>query len=256
MSQALLDGLRGRAVPGKGFGTNGSYQVRVHGEAVETAAPYDSGRGEDTPWVPQVIGSAHVDDAGEVSIDCHSIEAASRDALAVDHRRLLRDLGLVRPETGRRYLTRRYATLDRAEAERLAAIDGTPVTAIVVADAEPVAASGSWAWWSDGRLTTAIGLPRWTERLDGLSADARKLIGLAYGSDSGCPSVGWSALASVAEIVSTNTIETGPPTGVYARAKVETMTVRLTDGTVVKWLVNSSGHYEGYAYEIKPEATP
>jgi hypothetical protein len=75
-----------------------------------------------------------------------------------------------------RFLTRWYAAVTWSEALRLAALDNTPIAVIrQSSNAELVHRTEWWAWWSDERLTTAIGLP---ESLcpESLSPDAVSLI--------------------------------------------------------------------------------
>lgn len=75
-----------------------------------------------------------------------------------------------------RYITRRYVAVCWTEAVRLANLDGTPLGSIRCHhNLELLHRTEWWAWWSDKRLTTAIGLPELLcpERL---SADAIALI--------------------------------------------------------------------------------
>lgn len=104
-----------------------------------------------------------------------------------------------RDEQGRhvmaRFLTRRYVAVTWSEATRLAALDQTPMAGIRQApNAELVHRTEWWAWWSDERLTTAIGLP---ESLcpESLSTDAVALISEVWESDSPAPQCGWQTLA-------------------------------------------------------------
>jgi hypothetical protein len=109
-----------------------------------------------------------------------------------------------------RYLTRWYAAVTWPEALRLAALDRTPIAAIRhMPDAELVHRTEWWAWWSDERLTTAIGLP---ESLcpESLSPDAIALISEVWESDSPAPQCGWGTLASIQRILETENVPAGP----------------------------------------------
>ncbi|NEQ42049.1 MAG: hypothetical protein F6K00_00220 [Leptolyngbya sp. SIOISBB] len=100
-----------------------------------------------------------------------------------------------------RFLTRCYAAVTWLEALRLAALDQTPITSIRQAsNVELVHRTEWWAWWSDERLTTAIGLP---ESLcpESLSPDAVSLISEVWESDSPAPECGWRTLAQVQQIL-------------------------------------------------------
>ena len=105
-----------------------------------------------------------------------------------------------------RFLTRWYAAVTWPEALRLAALDRTPIASIRHnPNVELVHRTEWWAWWSDERLTTAIGLP---ESLcpELLSADAVSLISEVWESDSPAPQCGWRTLASIQRILQTENI--------------------------------------------------
>lgn len=109
-----------------------------------------------------------------------------------------------------RFLTRWYAAVTWSEALRLAALDNTPITVIRQApNAELVHRTEWWAWWSDERLTTAIGLP---ESLcpEALSPDAVALISEVWESESPAPQCGWRTLASIERILQTENFSAGP----------------------------------------------
>lgn len=75
-----------------------------------------------------------------------------------------------------RYITRRYVAACWADALRLAQLDGAALHDIrCQQNVDLIHRTDWWAWWSDERLTTAIGL---SEDLQpkGLSADAIALI--------------------------------------------------------------------------------
>ncbi|NEQ47467.1 MAG: hypothetical protein F6K00_29570 [Leptolyngbya sp. SIOISBB] len=107
-----------------------------------------------------------------------------------------------------RFLTRCYTAVTWLEALRLAALDQTPIASIRQApSAELVHRTEWWAWWSDERLTTAIGLP---ESLcpEALSPDAVSLISEVWESESPAPQCGWRTLASIQRIVQAENIST------------------------------------------------
>ena len=96
-----------------------------------------------------------------------------------------------------RFLTRRYVAVTCSEAIRLARLDGTPWSAIRrTPDIHLIHRTDWWAWWSDERLTTSVGLP---ESLcpEELSPDAVALISEVWESESPAPQCGWAALANV-----------------------------------------------------------
>lgn len=100
-----------------------------------------------------------------------------------------------------RYRTRRYVALTWADALRLARIDGTPVGSIVCwPEVELLHRTEWWAWWSDQRLTTAIGLPDgiWPQ---GLMPDAVQLISEIWEGLVLRPRCGWALLAEVKRIL-------------------------------------------------------
>lgn len=108
-----------------------------------------------------------------------------------------------------RFLTRWYAAVTWSEALRLATLDKTPIAAIRhVPSAELVHRTEWWAWWSDERLTTAIGLP---ESLcpESLSTDAVSLISEVWESDSPAPECGWRTLALIQRILRVENISAG-----------------------------------------------
>ena len=153
-----------------------------------------------------------------------------RPAPAGEFARALRDAGILKPiGPGKRFLTRHYCTIDREEAERLARLDGGPV---VEADAAILHATGEWAFWSDGKFTTAIGLPTWAQKTRSLPDTAVTLITEARGSDSGEPKAigGYAALARVASYTETP-VSVGPSRGHYHRATVTRLDCVLVDGT-------------------------
>jgi hypothetical protein len=100
-----------------------------------------------------------------------------------------------------RYLTRHYVSVAWDEAVRLAGLDQTPIGEIrYAAEADLIHRTEWWAWWSDGLLTTALGLPE-SLHPQGLSLDAVELITDVWESNSLAPECGWSLLAQVQRIL-------------------------------------------------------
>ncbi|MEL6780365.1 MAG: hypothetical protein AAFO06_24315 [Cyanobacteria bacterium J06597_16] len=96
-----------------------------------------------------------------------------------------------------RYMTGRYVAVDWAEALRLAQLDGTAVGDIrCQQDIELLHRTDWWAWWSDERLTTAIGLPE-SLRPAHLSADATALFFEVWMSGLIAPECGWAVLVHI-----------------------------------------------------------
>lgn len=167
------------AIPAHGICTREARDfMRIRGNAHHAWVETWPSRWPETAWVPAIVqASVHVGQAGEVTVtaDPTIISPESRATMEGEYRRALRDAGIVVPEKGRRYLTRHYAALDRAEAERLAGVDGTAVGEIKMAEADILHASGDWIFWSDGCFTTSIGVPAWAKTVRSLSEGAELL---------------------------------------------------------------------------------
>jgi hypothetical protein len=100
-----------------------------------------------------------------------------------------------------RYLTQRYVAITWLEAIRLARLDGTPLLEIrCTRQVELIHRTDWWAWWSDERITTAIGLPDGL-RPQGLSPDAVVLISEVWESESPAPQCGWNVLSRIGKII-------------------------------------------------------
>ncbi len=105
-----------------------------------------------------------------------------------------------------RYLTKRYVAVSRAEAKRLAALDGTRVDQIRYTPRVKVLHRTEWwAWWSDQTITSALTLPS-TLNPTCLSATAEKLINQVRNRRPARPRCGWSTLANIKQIVSCDTL--------------------------------------------------
>lgn len=151
-----------------------------------------------------------------------------------------------------RYLTRRYVALSWAEATRLASLDLTPLEAIRYSvTAELIHRTEWWAWWSDGLLTTAIGLPEFLNP-QGLSPDAVELITDVWASDSPQPECGWPLLAQIQRILNIELVLRSSQ-GNERLLPLERLTVELGNGqqSVLYRVSIRSG--EGYSCQISTE---
>lgn len=113
---------------------------------------------------------------------------------------------------GIRYLTRMYAAVSLGEAQRLAAIDSMPFEKVQQThnvELLHVHHTELWAWWSDGVLTTGLGLkPELCANV--LSADAEDLIHTACLGVCLSPACGWQKLAQVKRILKQEKLAIGP----------------------------------------------
>lgn len=106
-----------------------------------------------------------------------------------------------------RYTTRRYVSTNWSDAIRLAQVDNTPISTIRMNEGVALLhRTDWWAWWSDERLTTSIGIPE-TLRPENLSADATILISDVWESNLLAPQCGWPTLAKVNSILSVEAID-------------------------------------------------
>jgi hypothetical protein len=152
-----------------------------------------------------------------------------------------------------RYMTRRYVALDWHAAVRLARLEGLPLDDIRYSSGvEVLHRTVWWAWWSDQRLTTAIGLSDevWPRSL---SLDAVQLISEVWESDSAAPQCGWVTLAKVKRIVSCRVVRVGRPLGKYRPETWECLTVLFQDrqeGTLYRFW---KGYDDGYLCDVRCE---
>ncbi|MFQ4134733.1 hypothetical protein PGN35_000265 [Nodosilinea sp. PGN35] len=150
-----------------------------------------------------------------------------------------------------RFLTRRYAAVTWAEAIRLAALDGTPWPEIQgVEEAYLLHREEWWAWWSDGRLTTAIGLP---ESLcsQSLSLDVIGLISGVWESYAGTLACGWATLARLEQVLSRERLPQPENTHGYDWITLERLTVRFTDGSEGVFQCWHKGYDEGFECQME-----
>lgn len=148
----------------------------------------------------------------------------------------------------------RYVTLSSDEAVRLAQISNVPMDKVQVTRSLHIQhVAGSFIYWGDGKLTTAIG----THLPQGgiLSSDAVSLISICRGSDSGTVHLpgGMYALTRIKSIKSEEDIAVGPSRGHYARETVKKWVVDWKDGYEGAFYSISAGYFEGYAFDIYPD---
>jgi hypothetical protein len=149
-----------------------------------------------------------------------------------------------------RYLTRHYVCPDREAAFFLAEQDGTPADEVEVAEGvDVVHLQDSWAYWSDGCVTTRIGL-RIPKPPRGLPEVVASMVTNAWGSDSGMPEGGWSTLTEIDEILETEDLFAGRPRGHYAAPRLERYRARYKNGSEKDFYVFTAGYFEGYLYEL------
>lgn len=152
-----------------------------------------------------------------------------------------------------RYLTRRYVAVSWVRALQLSLIDHTPFSQIRdELEVDLIHRTEWWAWWSDERLTTAIGLP---ERINpsGLSPDAEALISVVWESESQPPRCGWRILARVQRILARKILYRVQPTGCYFPGTWEVLIIQFTHGETGTLYRFWRGLEEGYCCEIQKE---
>jgi hypothetical protein len=116
-----------------------------------------------------------------------------------------------------RYCTKRYVAVAWSEAVRLARLDQTPLDEIQYSpDVTLIHRTEWWAWWSDQRITTAIGLPD-SLQPQGLSPGAVSLIEAVFESSTINPTCGWATLAEVRRVLEIQTIEVQELGGIVQR---------------------------------------
>ncbi|MEM8503371.1 MAG: hypothetical protein AAF716_09490 [Cyanobacteria bacterium P01_D01_bin.1] len=129
-----------------------------------------------------------------------------------------------------RYITGRYVAIDWTDAVRLAQLDNTALEEIRHRqNVELLHRTDWWAWWSDERLTTAIGLPD-DLRPDQLSADAESLISEVWESLQIRPQCGWTMLANVTRISERELLQTSIAVSDSLSSQWEKLTVLFRDG--------------------------
>ena len=150
-----------------------------------------------------------------------------------------------------RYLVGRdaYVTTDAEYATYLVSLCATKEV-IETPNVELTHRARSWALWSDGRLTTDIGLG--DERATSLSADAVTLISTWRGSDSGKPQIrgGVATLIAVAKVAKRVLSAEPARHGGFQGQKVTQLLLTLTDGTTRTIYSTEVGYSEGYIYDL------
>lgn len=108
-----------------------------------------------------------------------------------------------------RYLSNRFVAVTSSTASRLAKIFKTPQENVQLTyDVKLLHRTELWAWWSDNKLTTTIGLPD-NLKPKYLSNDAIKLIDKVCYSTKGVPSCSWAKLAKIEKILDEECIAKG-----------------------------------------------
>ena len=148
-----------------------------------------------------------------------------------------------------RYQTRRYVAMSWVDATRLARLDGTPLDDVVYSpEARLVHRTDWWAFWSDGQLTTAIGLPEeW--QLRSMSVVAEELITAVWMSDSPSPECGWATLAAIQDVIRTRLLEVSLQSPYYPVTRHE-LVVEFRDGRRGTLYQRITRRSDGYLCEI------
>ena len=155
-----------------------------------------------------------------------------------------------------RYRTRRYVAITWADALRLAGVDGTPAEDILyVSHVELIHRTEWWAWWSDLKITTAIGLPQ-NLQPQRLAPDAAQLISDVWESDVIQPRCGWLLLAEVRQILSREIIWQGERRGQYQPETWERLRIECQDSREVLLYRVLQGYEEGYYCDLTLDLPP
>lgn len=244
-----------RGCPSQGIGTfQARNYVRIVGNAkrayIETA-PVPFGK-NDPDFVPQRIeGQVEVNSqTGVTKITSAHISDESIDSLERDFRCELLDARLIEPEQSTRYkIGMSYVALDRVSAERLSEIFKNKIE--ITQGVNVVHSTEGWALWSDNRLTTSIGLPKWGRAIKTITSDAESIISLYWGADGGTLPDKLERVSQVAKILS-ETVERVELSGggIYAPPRIIRMRVRFKDDTETDWWLSTQGYMEGYEYNL------
>ncbi len=145
-----------------------------------------------------------------------------------------------------RYLTDKFAAISLHAANRLAQIFNISSNRVqITKDVKLLHRTDFWAWWSDNKLTTSVGLPEDYEPKN-LSPCAEKLIHKVCLSASGRPSCGWAKLSKIQAIVSTECISVGG-----GKESLDKLIVEYADGQrETLYALFSTENTESYFYEI------
>jgi hypothetical protein len=138
-----------------------------------------------------------------------------------------------------RYVTQRRVAVSWEVAVRFALREGLPLEKIrCTPDAELLHRTDWWAWWSDQKLTGAIGIP---ESLcpQSLTPDAVELIDLVW-CNSSTVSCEWQILAQVERILERQTSARSLSSQTLSACAWERVKVRFLDGRIgilsVRWM--------------------
>lgn len=152
-----------------------------------------------------------------------------------------------------RYLTDKFVTVSSSSASKLANIFDIPQAQICVdRGVELLHCTDLWAWWSDDKLTTTIGLPD-ELRPSCLSKDAVMLIDRVCYSTKVRPSCGWSKLAKIEKILEEECIARGL---LEVPEKLKKLTVEYIGGKreiLYSFACTDVGDKERYFYEVDTE---
>jgi hypothetical protein len=122
-------------------------------------------------------------------------------------------------------MTRHYVAIDWTGAVRLAKLDGTFLSDIRChQNVELLHRTDWWAWWSDERLTAAIGLPD-NLRPETLSSDAAALIFEVWIGSLIAPQCGWIVLTQVKSVLRSEVIYTSRGSNGAVISKWEKLTL-------------------------------
>ncbi|MEM9808537.1 MAG: hypothetical protein AAF959_25025 [Cyanobacteria bacterium P01_D01_bin.56] len=106
-----------------------------------------------------------------------------------------------------------------------------------------------WAWWSDLKMTTAIGLSQEVQP-QGLAPDAAQLISEVWESDVIEPECGWLLLAKVRQISSCAVIWQGEQRGQYQPETWERLNCETQDNRQQIIYRVMQGYEAGYYCDI------
>jgi hypothetical protein len=152
-----------------------------------------------------------------------------------------------------RYVTQQRVSTSWDAAVRFAHREGTPIQAIRCSpNVELVHRTDWWAWWSDGQMTVAIGLPD-ELRPQELSPDAVNLIDGVWFSHSPAPRCGWELLAQVQQILKIKRLSKIASRNDFFSSILERIVVKFSDEQQVVlyrlWLSDTDGR--GYLCDLR-----
>lgn len=148
-----------------------------------------------------------------------------------------------------RYLTDEFAAISLHAANRLAQIFNISSDLVqVTKNVQLLHRADFWAWWSDDKLTTSVGLPKDYEPKS-LSPCAEKLIHKICLSATSRPICGWAKLARVKQIVSTERIAVGS-----RKETLDKLVIEYADGQQeVLYALFSAENTETYFYQVSTQ---